>query len=386
MVLCSLQCAIVGQARSSFDVEIDGDVKAGANAWLSSLTEDAKRLKKGEKTALIESLTQENNKLQGEDSISKYLEGVDAPTTKKAYQIVWDLAFRCVLDLIFSQARIDRDSCDDCPDFLFILDDVCVFRSEETSPEVSISVAANELCSKLVWGFGSVPYVFGYAASGYNVTLFALHRDDNGVVKNTAIGTFNLKVQEHKFEVVLAILNMALLFPAIVEACPASGKNEFMTITRSSGVVVRLFPTFVRKVFPDTSRLDHLIMLYGQMAAADVPNVDRLIKICYHKRSLSFEPRGTMVRPSNLLELLGALRDVLQALVALHGLGWIHRDIRWPNVIRQREGDSWFLIDCADAATSPQPSFSGQHLSRDEHAPEILWIMAPTLLLLTVGL
>ncbi|GMF23782.1 unnamed protein product [Phytophthora lilii] len=86
---------------------------------------------------------------------------------------------------------------------------------------------------------------------------------------------------------------------------------------------------------------------------------------------MSFEPRGTMVKLSNLLELFDALRDVLQALVALHDLGWIHRDIRWSNVIKQRDGDSWFLIDFADAATSPQPSSSGQHLSRCEHAPEI---------------
>ncbi|KAG6598124.1 Crinkler (CRN) family protein [Phytophthora cinnamomi] len=77
MVLLSLQCAIVG---NSFDVEIDdgakvsqlkkaikteNDIKGPARdlqlflakkdgAWLSSRSEDVKKLKKGEKTALIE--------------------------------------------------------------------------------------------------------------------------------------------------------------------------------------------------------------------------------------------------------------------------------------------------------------------------------------------
>ncbi|KAG2917842.1 hypothetical protein PC116_g15762 [Phytophthora cactorum] len=50
----------------------------------------------------------------------------------------------------------------------------------------------------------------------------------------------------------------------------------------------------------------------------------------------------------------------------------MHRDIRWPNVIKSRDGDnSWFLIDFMDAAQSPQLSPSGHHLSRAEHAPEI---------------
>ncbi|GMF14494.1 unnamed protein product [Phytophthora lilii] len=286
----------------------------------------------------------------GERSLSRVSNG----QTKNSYILAWDLAFRCVLDVIFSQARIDRDSCNGSstgtprPDFLFMLDGVCVFRGEEKSPDVNISVPTEELRSNLVWGYGDVPYVFGYAASGLNTGLFALRRGENGDVTTIPIGAFNLDVHEHRFKVVLAILNMALLFQAIVDACPASGKDEFKKITRSSGVVLHLFPTQVKKVFPNNDSFERLSRLYGQMAAAGVPNVDRLIETQYNKNSMSFEPRGTIVKPSNRLELFGALRDVLQALVALHDLGWIHRDIRWSN-----------------------PSSSGQHLSRSEHAPEI---------------
>ncbi|KAE8972908.1 hypothetical protein PR002_g26364 [Phytophthora rubi] len=297
--------------------------------------------------------------------------------TESSYHIVWDFVIRNVLDHIFSRARIDRDSDIGSstrkkhPDFFFILNDVCVFRGEESSPDVSINVPTAELCSNLEWEYGSVPYVFGYAASGFNVDLLALHRDDDKIVTKTHIGSFNFEVTEDVFRTVLAILNLSLLFPAIVEACPASGKCQYVDITRSSGVIVRLSPTFVEKIFPDTSSFDRLKQIYGLMENAGVPNVDHLTDVRLQKKSMLFQPRGTRVEPSNLLELLGALRDVLQALVALHRLGWIHRDIRWSNVLRQREGGSWFLIDFADAATSPQPSSSGQHLSVEEHAPEI---------------
>ncbi|KAG1709564.1 hypothetical protein DVH05_020214 [Phytophthora capsici] len=164
--------------------------------------------------------------------------------TENAFISMWDSIFRNVLDVLFTQAHIDRDSCNGSstrqkrPDFLFVLDQVCVFRGEEKPPDVNISVPTEELCSKLVWAYGSVPYVFGYAASGYDIQLHALCPLDplnvGGVVTKN-IGTFNLEVKEHLFQIVLVMLNLSLLFQAIADECPASGRDEFRDITRSSG-------------------------------------------------------------------------------------------------------------------------------------------------------
>ena len=88
-------------------------------------------------------------------------------------------------------------------------------------------------------------------------------------------------------------------------------------------------------------------------------------------KTAKFEPRGTMVKPSNLLELFVALRNVLDALIVLHRELVTHRDIRWSNVIKRHDCDAWFLIDFADAAISPQYVPNGEHLSKEEHAPEI---------------
>ncbi|GMF31125.1 unnamed protein product [Phytophthora lilii] len=62
--------------------------KAGDNAWLSSLTEDVKKLKKGEKTALVESLTQEDKELQGESGLEKVLAGMLPPSTDEIHVLV----------------------------------------------------------------------------------------------------------------------------------------------------------------------------------------------------------------------------------------------------------------------------------------------------------
>ncbi|GMF15361.1 unnamed protein product [Phytophthora lilii] len=54
--------------------------KTEGDAWLSSLTDDVKKLKKGEKTAFIEALMKEDQELQGEDSLEYVLEENNMPT------------------------------------------------------------------------------------------------------------------------------------------------------------------------------------------------------------------------------------------------------------------------------------------------------------------
>lgn len=284
-----------------------------------------------------------------------------------------------MLDVVFLQARIIRDSSNgssagsQCPNFLLILDDVCVFRGEEKAPGVSICLLGEELTLNLVWTYGIVPYVFGYAASGYKINLFALIRTDDGSsnVKNLPIGSFGLENVKERFRLILALLNLSLLFPAITKACPDSGRDEYRTIVRRSGVIEGLRPMFVEKIFPNATNRDHLSRVYRALEDANVPNVDCLTKLKWQTNMAVFQPRGTVVIPSDLLQLFGALRDTLHALVALHRFGWMHRDIRWFNVIKRRDRDEWVLIDFIDAATIPHQYSPYEHLSVKEHAPEI---------------
>ncbi|KAL8020732.1 putative protein kinase [Plasmopara halstedii] len=499
--MLKLFCVIVGMAGSAFPVTIDENETISADelqlflarkdgGWLTSFTIDVKKLKEGEKTALIEELTHKKKELQGESGLKKVLAGMLLPSTHEIHVLVvkgsannlsearqdstdqwltefhmkkieyhslppiaslpsfvrqplpvkvrmkrkvlsrwssfpggpsmdvqdkmfaaddmapckkikkkiesmleplrsgdtecsfiwfWDTVFRSILDVVFTRARINRDSSKNLstenkrPDFLFILNDVCVFRGEEAEPGTNINLPREQLYQKLTWVYGAVPYVFGYAASGYKVDLFALFRSssESSDVESYSIGYFDLESAADRFRIVLALLNLCLLFSAITEACPDSGRNEYRNIHCSNGVVVRLNPTFVEKIFPSEEGFDQLEHIYGIMQSANVSNVDRLIKLKWAKKTAIFEPRGTMMKPRNLLELFVALRNILEALVALHRESVIHRDIRWSNVIKRRDRDAWFLIDFADAATSPQRFPNGKHLSTEEHAPEI---------------
>ncbi|KAL8006103.1 putative protein kinase [Plasmopara halstedii] len=295
--------------------------------------------------------------------IENMLEPLRSGESESSYHWFWDTVFRAVLDVVFTRARMNRDSSKNSstgnkqPDFLFILNDVCVFRGEEKEPGTNIRLPRDELCQKLAWVYGTVPYIFGYAASGYKIDLFALFRSTSNLPKAESyrIGEFDLELAADRFEL----------------CSRYSGRDEFKTIHRSNGVVVRLYPMVVKKVFPSEEGLDQLRYIYRIMEVADVPNVDHLIKLKRAKKTAIFEPRGMMVKHQNLLELFGALRNVLEALVVLHRESVMHRDIRWSNVIKRRDRDEWYLIDFADAATSPQRFPNGEHLSTEEHAPDI---------------
>ncbi|EEY52989.1 Crinkler (CRN) family protein [Phytophthora infestans T30-4] len=517
--MVKLFCAIVGVAGSAFEVDIDQTAsvsalkkaikeenastitcdaknlqlflaKAGGNAWLSNLTEDVKELKKGEKTALVKSLTQEEKELQGEDPLSECLEGMDPPkvkqihvlvalppgtssapisdgtdlwlsrfqhsevakltllptrgdlnefigqplpvkiglpqsvfqawssplilgqllrdklfelndispceflkdsvfsaaflypqvdgdATESAFHYFWDSIIRVVLGFVFRRAYVNRDSSRKSssglkrPDFLFALDHICVFRGEEKEPRTSITVPREELSKKLVWSYGGVPYVFGYAASGFELELFAIYQDVTGNVKTHLIGGFNLQHAPERFRLVLALLNLCLLFPAIVQNCPASAGTEFMDIHRANGVKVRLSPIFVDKIFHTQEEYRRVKRIYDSLKAYRIPCADAVVTVDSDQLRLTLKPRGVEMKPCSLSELFVALGNVLEALVVLHRNGWMHRDIRWSNVIKHIDRVEWFLIDFADAAQSPQKYPSGDHLTHDEHASDI---------------
>ncbi|KAG2789400.1 hypothetical protein PC112_g24452 [Phytophthora cactorum] len=115
--MVKLFCAIVGVAGSAFEVDIDegqkvGDLKKAikdqsdglitdpwpklqlflakteGGAWLSSPSEDVKKLKKGEKTALIKALTMEDQELQAEDPLEDVLIGMDPPSARQIHVLV----------------------------------------------------------------------------------------------------------------------------------------------------------------------------------------------------------------------------------------------------------------------------------------------------------
>jgi len=59
---------------------------------------------------------------------------------------------------------------------------------------------------------------------------------------------------------------------------------------------------------------------------------------------LKLIPLGFSQPPTTAAELKSAVMDILKGLKWLHDKGFVHRDVRWPNVIRKQDGQ-FMLID-----------------------------------------
>ena len=88
-------------------------------------------------------------------------------TTEASFHSLWDDHIRNILTLLLPNGESIRDSCVNTstqklrPDFGFLLNNVCVFRGEETSPSSNDEDPKAELCGKLTWIYSPAPYIFG---------------------------------------------------------------------------------------------------------------------------------------------------------------------------------------------------------------------------------
>ncbi|TDH64744.1 hypothetical protein CCR75_008777 [Bremia lactucae] len=118
--MVTLLCVIVGVAGKAFSVDIDDSkfvghlkdkikeknkneldkfdakklqlflAKTADNKWFSSFSEDVKKLKEGETTALVEALTSQDKKLQGEHPLEDVLIGMERPSARQIHVLVID--------------------------------------------------------------------------------------------------------------------------------------------------------------------------------------------------------------------------------------------------------------------------------------------------------
>jgi serine/threonine protein kinase len=74
--------------------------------------------------------------------------------------------------------------------------------------------------------------------------------------------------------------------------------------------------------------------------------------------TVELRPVGFQRLPQSLSELKCAIRCVLEALSALHQAGFVHRDVRWENIlVSPSDITDWILIDLEHAGKSGSVSY-----------------------------
>ncbi|KAK6794366.1 hypothetical protein RDI58_007819 [Solanum bulbocastanum] len=76
-----------------------------------------------------------------------------------------------------------------------------------------------------------------------------------------------------------------------------------------------------------------------------IPHAEFVVKASEKDLALVF-------KPINCDELIEALKQITKALVALHDLSFMHRDLGWDKVMRRE--NEWFITGFDEAVTAPQ--------------------------------
>eukprot|EP00644_Phytophthora_capsici_P005202 jgi/Phyca11/96357/e_gw1.1.1010.1 len=305
------------------------------------------------------------------------------PTTKSSYHHFWDCVIATLLKVV-TDGNYHRSTNASAstgayrPDMCFYSrkSNICVFRGEEkANGELDVPMA--ELHEKLTWRYDDAPYIFGYAAVGLLVCLVTIQKDEktSSRAKAEKIETYDLGNLKDRLLFLLALLNLSTLFDPVVDLIRPLGIPEYITRERTNGVRIEFAEDCVIKTYPKNMPSDGIIRnlksLHRLMKEHSVPNVVELKNANKKKKHVKLAPIGIDRRPVNVDQLLMALCDILKALVALHAINVMHRDLRWENVLKySTEGDKWFLIDFDEGRLSPAATVT--HLKAESHAPEIL--------------
>ncbi|KAE8912096.1 hypothetical protein PF005_g23852 [Phytophthora fragariae] len=144
--------------------------------------------------------------------------------TKASYISHWDDSIRHVLEFVLrgqsSRYSIDAplDGGPATPDFVFMLDSVCVLRGEEAGPKpILVDSPRFRKFDQVRWTHGNVPYLFGYTTDTSIVSLYALTRQspDSNQIRSRRLDSYNISSTDSRFHLLLAVLNMSRLLQSI---------------------------------------------------------------------------------------------------------------------------------------------------------------------------
>jgi hypothetical protein len=238
-----------------------------------------------------------------------------------------------------------------------------------------LTEAVRELQFKMLeWNpmvMGSIPFLL-CVATGANFVQFAVMGPDRVFHFGERLNVLEVP---HKLLFVRTVVNCFRIIRANLQFAPPAGSfGLYQRITREhSGCTIEFWESSVVKTFTlkrsadescsfSPSRLKDLTMIFAALAErkpkfCEYPTKAPNIRARRNSLTVEMVPLGCKVFPADEQELRKALRCVLQGLRELHVLGWLHEDVRWPNVLRKANGD-WFLIDydCAVKIAGSGPS------------------------------
>jgi hypothetical protein len=277
---------------------------------------------------------------------------------------------------------------DQWPNVTGFVRNFCLWRGEEAdqSRDGAMDPSAS-IAEKLLWTFMDLPYILGYYAIGYLVTFCALSRAQDRIIR-TDLYSLDLSSPVERLKALVPCYRLAGLLPLLADRCvnSISGGNyklfaysDYERVDLGNGNVIEMTPNTVTRIFSSKRKLNAVKEIYDFLDHR-VPHSESIFRTSEKDLALVFKPRGCKFKPTNCDQLVEALKYVTKALVALHDLSFMHRDLSWDKVMRRNDRENeWFVCGFEESVGAPQiyphgmmtTTMMGETTARGRHAPEM---------------
>lgn len=316
-------------------------------------------------------------------------------TTRESFIGLWDdcinrlISKFCSLDMVFLRKPSSHSAADDTiqdqwPNVTAFVRNFCLWRGEETDQvRQGHADPSNSIVEKLSWTYMDLPYVLGYYAVGYTVTFCAFSQSQDRNIIRTDLCTLDLSTPSERLKALIPCWRIAGLLSLLAERCLIICINkvgndlkflpysDFERIDSGNGNVIEMTPNTVTKYFSNKRKWCAVKEIYDFLDQR-IPHSEIIFGVSEKDLALTFKPRGCKFKPRNTEQLIEALKCVTEALVALHDLSFMHRDLEWDKVVMRATDNKkmeWFLTGFEEAVGAPQ--IYPHAAESGKHAPEM---------------
>ncbi|KAJ8771385.1 hypothetical protein K2173_026562 [Erythroxylum novogranatense] len=280
-----------------------------------------------------------------------------------------------------SSSTVDFDTLQDqWPNVTGFARNFCLWRGEETDQVREGQLEPSSLLvEKLLWTYMDLPYILGYYAVGYLVTFCALGRSQDRIIR-TDLYSLDLSSPTERLKALVPCYRIAGLLPLLADRCLnviSTGiykllpYSDFERLDTGNGNTIEMTPNTATRFFFSKRKWVAVKEIYDILDRR-IPHAEFIYQALEKDLGLVFKPRGAKFKPLTCDQLVEALKYVTKALVALHDLSYMHRDLSWDKVMRRsgRENE-WFVCGFDEAVGAPQLHPHGIGEARGRHAPEM---------------
>jgi hypothetical protein len=249
------------------------------------------------------------------------------------------------------------------PDYCLWVRSALLLKAEHKRSGDALPTAIRELADKMngwnMVALRGLPFLPCFAVGGKYLQFCAITPPLGASAPQvrTISEVFNMAVPQRRLWIMRLSLNMLRVLVALRKLQAPEVPQLYAEQPRGKGYII-IMDTYVRKVCVPAPPAVYACLGWGP-GASQLPCAVTVTRYKERKDglvALDIQPVCMQALPDTEADLRDAIRSICRAMAAFHSRGFAHRDLRWPNCLRDVSG-RWRVADfeLADEAEKTLP-------------------------------